>query len=56
MVLTLFGCLKGMFSKQHGEYETNEDKNMKSYDNADAAVAMSKTGQPEVPLKREWFI
>ena len=57
MVVAMLGCLlKEYLTKQRGEYETNEAKDMSRYDNADTAVTMSKTGQPEISQKKEWFI
>ena len=57
MVVAMLGCLlKEYLTKQRGEYQTNEAKDMSRYDNADTAVTMSKTGQPEISQKKEWFI
>ena len=57
IVVAMLGCLlKEYLTKQRGEYQTNEDKDMSRYDNADTAVTMSKTGQPEISQKKEWFI
>ena len=46
MVVAMLGCLlKEYLTKQRGEYQTNEARDMSRFDNADAAVTMSKTGQ-----------
>ena len=56
LVVTVGMCMLRTYLKQQGEYATNEAKDSKHYDNPDAAVAMSKTGQPEISRKKEWFI
>ena len=56
LVVSIGGCVIRSHLKQQGEYQTNEAKDAKLYDNADSAVLMAKTGQPQIDQKKEWFI
>lgn len=56
LLLTSLCLFRKYFTKQQGEYHTNEAKDADRYDNPDAAVAMGDTGQPEIPRKKEYFI
>ena len=56
MGVTATCLLRKYFTKQQGVYQTNEAKGAEKYDNADTAVRMCQTGQPEIPQKEEYFI
>ena len=49
-------CVLRSYLKQQGEYQTNEAKDAKRYETADAAVLSAKTGQPQISQKKEYFI
>ena len=55
-VVTIGMCVIRSYLKQQGEYQTNEAKDARRYDNADAAVLMAKNGQPPVQDKKEYFM
>ena len=59
VLLLLIGlaCFLGRyFPRDKGVYETNEAKDAQLFDDADYAIAASKTGQPDVQKKKEWYI
>lgn len=58
MVILSVSCLwmRKKFTKERGDYRTNEAKDAEKYDTADAAIVMGKTGQPEYHPKPEYYI
>ena len=58
LLLIGLGFVLGRYLYRHqgGEYQTNEAKDAQLFDDADYAVAASKTGQPDFKKSKEWYI
>lgn len=53
IIIIFFTCR--YFSKNKGEYLTNEAKGAENYDDANNALVQGRTGQPDISQKEEYL-